>query len=190
MYAWGNQGWSALSEFLDEVAVAARSERGPILECGSGLTTLILAAIAERSGAEVWSLEDDPEWFLRIQSVLQEFGLTVSLRRVPLRSYGEFDWYDVEGLELPVFSLVVCDGPAGETRGGRYGLLPVLQERLAGGCMVLVDDAARPSERTMLERWKSEGFVRYEVRGAEKPYGVAIIRAGAGATNSGGEPAG
>jgi predicted O-methyltransferase YrrM len=179
-----------LSEFLDAVAAAAKSERGPILECGSGLTTLILAVAAERSRAEVWSLENDPEWYLRVQSVLREFGLQVLLRRVPLRSYGEFDWYDVEGLELPVFSVVVCDGPPGETRGGRYGLLPVLQERLATGCTVLVDDAARPSEQAMLERWKSEGFVRYELRGTEKPYGLATILGSAGATNPREQPAG
>ena len=37
--------------------------------------------------------------------------------------------------------------PPGSTRGGRYGLLTVLGERLAPGCTILLDDAGRPDER-------------------------------------------
>jgi len=87
-----------------------------------------------------------------------------------LRDYGDFDWYDVDPLELPTFSLVICDGPQGSTRGGRLGLLPVLRERLAPGCSILLDDAARPSEREVLRRWKLQAPLRYDLRGEEKPF--------------------
>jgi hypothetical protein len=175
VYGWGNDGFSSQPEYLDAVAAAARAEDGPILECGSGLTTLVLASVRATGERDVWSLEEDPAWFRRVEAALRRFGLAANIRLAPLRSYGEFDWYDVDGLVLPVFSLVVCDGPTGRTRGGRRGLLPVLGGRLAPGCTVLVDDAARPGEREVLSGWEAEGRVRYELRGSDKPYAVAVV---------------
>jgi hypothetical protein len=45
----------------------------------------------------------------------------------------------------------VCDGPKGTTRGGRYGLAPVMKDRLAPGCIVLLDDTSREAERAIIE---------------------------------------
>ncbi len=59
---WGNEHWSANAEYLDAVAAAACRERGPILECGCGLTTLVLATIARRTGSSIYSLEHDSAW--------------------------------------------------------------------------------------------------------------------------------
>jgi hypothetical protein len=57
------------------------------------------------------------------------------------------------------FSLVVCDGPPGSTKGGRYGLLPVLGGRLPPGSTILLDDAGRPGELELIKRWEAEaGF--------------------------------
>lgn len=174
VYGWGST-WSAEPEFLSATAEAAMRQHGPILECGSGLTTLVLAAISRRTGSSVWSLEHDTTSFRASTSQLRRFGLTANVRLTPLHDYGEFEWYDVEPSELPMFSLVICDGPPASTRGGRYGLLPVLGERLSSGCTILLDDAARPSEREVLRRWHSEAPLRYEVHGAEDPYAVVIL---------------
>lgn len=74
----------------------------------------------------------------------------------PPRSYGEFDWYDITRIDLPIsIAAVVCDGPPSMTRGGRYGLLPVLRSRL-GGAVILLDDADRPGEADVLDRWQTE----------------------------------
>ncbi len=73
----------------------------------------------------------------------------------PLVSYGPFDWYSVGPHVLPrSFSLVVCDGPPGDTRGGRMGLMPVLHDHLAPGCRIPVDDTFRSGERHVIEQWR------------------------------------
>ena len=40
--------------------------------------------------------------------------------------------------------------------GGRYGLVPVMRERFAPGCVILLDDAQRTAERMIAERWARE----------------------------------
>jgi hypothetical protein len=170
VYGWGNESFSALPEYLDAVAAYGRSATGPVLECGSGLTTLVLAAV----GADVWTLEHDEQWFRTVRDQLQRLGMGVHLRLAPLRNYGQFDWYDVEPEQFPVFSLVVCDGPPGDTRGGRYGLLSVLEDRLVGGCVVLLDDADRPGERDIVTAW-GERVRSFDLRGTAKPYAVAVL---------------
>jgi hypothetical protein len=175
VYGWGNAGFSSEPEYLDAIAAGAAATGGAILECGSGLTTLVLATIGGGEGRAVWSLEADPEWCRTVCSALRRLGLRAELQLAPLRDYGDFDWYDVEALEAPAFSLVVCDGPTGRTRGGRFGLLPVLGDRLETGCMILLDDAGRAGEREVLRRWNASADLSFELRGKEKPYAVVRV---------------
>jgi Methyltransferase domain len=181
VYGWGNEDWSAREEYLAGVVAEAWAARGPVLECGSGLTTLLLGWVAGRAGGEVCSLEHDPVWAERTRAALRRHGLTrARVCHAPLRDYGEFCWYEPPAGVLPrEFSLVVCDGPPGDTRGGRYGLLPVLGARLARGCVVLLDDAARPGEAAVLRRWAAEWGASFESAGRAKPYARVFVAGGA-----------
>jgi predicted O-methyltransferase YrrM len=172
---WDNKRWSAGVEYLDAVAQASLEEEGPILECGSGLTTLVLATVARRTGSQVWTLEHDARSFELVQARLRQFGLHARVQLTPLRDYGSFDWYDVETTLQPCFSLVVCDGPPKRTRGGRFGLVPVLGERLNPGCVILLDDASRAEEREVLARWAADLPLKYELRGASRPYAAVEL---------------
>jgi hypothetical protein len=171
--AWGNDAFTAPLRFLEVVADRARNTGGPILECGSGCSTLVLGLIAAVSGAEVWSLEHDPVWHQETRKRLDRCGLPdVRLIHAPLRSYGAYDWYAPPGeLVLPDrFTVVVCDGPPSMgTRGGRYGLLPVLGDRLGPGTEILLDDASRDEEAAVIQRWS-----------AERPFRLDVDRAGRG----------
>src|SRR5881396_3334352 len=131
--AWGNDRCAADLDFLAEVAHLAAVTPGPVLECGSGLTTLLLGALAGRRGVEVWSLEHDLEWRRRVSAALREHVAgQVYLWLSPLGDYGAFDWYAAPLPLMPEqFRLVVCDGPPDGTRGGRFGLLSVIGNRLA-----------------------------------------------------------
>jgi Methyltransferase domain len=153
--AWDNDGFTADVDFLMEVARWAAVTPGPVLECGSGLTTLLLGAIAGRRGVEVWSLEHDQEWRRRVAAALRDHVAgQVYLWLSPLGDYGEFVWYMAPlPLMPPEFRLVVCDGPPDGTRGGRFGLLSVIGDRLPPGAVILLDDAARDSEQDTLGRW-------------------------------------
>ena len=156
--AWGEDGYRAVGGYLEEVTRFALETRGPVLEVGSGLTTLILGALVARRGIPVWTLEHHPEYFGYTGETLKSLGLTnVHLTFAPLRDYGEFCWYDPPLDELPRdFRLVVADGPPGDVKGGRFGLLPVLRSHFAPGVVVLLDDAERAREKAVLEKWESE----------------------------------
>jgi hypothetical protein len=156
--AWGEDGYRAVGGYLEEVARFATEARGPVLEIGSGLTTLILGALVGRRGIPVWTLEHHPEFFGQTEETLKTLGLTnVHLALSPLRDYGEFCWYDPPLDALPRdFSLIVADGPPGDVKGGRFGLLPILRSHFAPGVVVLLDDAERPREKAVLEKWESE----------------------------------
>jgi predicted O-methyltransferase YrrM len=162
--AWGNDGFSADVAFLEALVAQAATTPGPVLECGSGLTTVLLGALAGTRGVEVWTLEHEPGWFARTETVLWRHHVPgVRFCLAPLRDYGAFTWYDPPLEELPeAFSLVVCDGPPAVTPGGRYGLMPLLGGSLAPGAVVLLDDAARPSEAAVVEQWSRERALRVQ----------------------------
>lgn len=162
--AWGDDGFRAVGGYLEEVTRWAAEARGPVLEIGSGLTTLILGSVVGRSGLPVWTLEHHPEFFRNTEAKLKRYNLTnVHLTLAPLRDYGDFCWYDPPISELPRdFSLIIADGPPGDVKGGRFGLLPVLRSHFASSAVVLLDDAERPQEKAVLQKWASEYGLSHE----------------------------
>jgi predicted O-methyltransferase YrrM len=171
-YGWGNEDYAAEPEFLAAVVEAARRARGPILECGCGLSTLVLGVEADKRGLEVYSLEHDSTWAKRTKRALERHGIgSVRIIVARLRSYGAFVWYEPPRNELPsAFSLVVCDGPPHTTQGGRYGLLPVLHAHLEPGAEILLDDVGRDEDRRILDRWESDFGVDSRIEQVDKPF--------------------
>ena len=178
MIGWGNEGFAAQTDYLEEVARQAAKTKGPILECGSGLTTIMLGLLAGRRGIQTWSLEHVPEWRTRVAGALKRFEIpNVQICSTPLRHYGEFAWYDPPLVTLPKeFQLVICDGPPGSTEGGRYGRLSVLGDRLPAGSVILLDDATRPGEAEVLRRWTSEAKFQVSAPGETNGSFAVIAR--------------
>jgi hypothetical protein len=154
-WAWANPN-SAAVEYLVAVADAAATAPGTVLECGSGLSTVVVGAIAQRTGNRVVSLENSTWWARHVHWCLKVAQAeTVDYRVRPLRSYRDFDWYDL-GTPVEHITLVICDGPVASSRGGRFGLLPVCAEYLTPNARILLDDFERPSERLVVRRWADE----------------------------------
>ena len=172
IFGWGNEGWSALDEYLAGCMAHALKANGPILECGSGLSTILVGTIAKRRGLSHWALEHTPEWAARVRRYIRRYNIdSVTLCVHPLKDYGAFGWYAPPWDSMPErFSLVICDGPPGATKGGRYGLAPVMRERLERGCVVLLDDTSREREHAIALRWGTELESFVEMLGSEKPY--------------------
>jgi hypothetical protein len=154
-FSWGNAGFSPSLDLIEHTARCAISTKGPVLECGSGLTTVVLGALLAKRGVPVWSLEHHRKWRIHMRRMVAKHRLgNVTICRTPLRDYGAFSWYDRPRESLPTdFRLVICDGPPRLTQGGRYGLMPVLGESLADDCVIILDDTYRRSERKVIEAW-------------------------------------
>lgn len=157
--------WSAGADFLSLLVDHVLAHRpSAIVECGSGLSTLMLARCCALNGdGRVWSLENDPDCAAHTRDALARYGLEQVVRVVdaPLRRYSlntqEFDWYDLGGLPTRAIELLIVDGPPGRLGPlARYPALPLLRERLAPRCTIFLDDAARPDEQAIVARWCAE----------------------------------
>lgn len=151
--------------YLHHIAQKASQTEGDVLECGSGLSSLLLAATAGRRGMAVHTFEHDPETCRKLQQLLERYRLrNLILHHTPIRSYGGFDWYQLP--EAPIsrnFHLVICDGPARHlTDSGRYGLFPVMRNRLHPNCRVMMDDSNRSIDQHVIRRWRTEHSIRVE----------------------------
>ncbi len=179
--AWGNESFSADLTYITELASRVEKCSSPILECGSGVTTIVAGVLAERRNLAVWTLEQDSQWVQFVTHRLTGNKIqNVRLIHAALREYDGYVWYDIDKVELPPhFELVLCDGPAVfESWGpahiqGRYGLLPLLASKGISVGEVLLDDATTPSAASVLERWQQEfGTNHHLVHTSEGDYAV------------------
>lgn len=157
--------WSAAPDFLQLIVDHCLEHKpGLIVECSSGLTTLMLARCCQMNGkGKVISLEDGAEYAANVRGYIEQYGLGEycavihsPLGRVSLNGVS-YLWYS--GFELPEegIDMLVIDGPSGFIqKNSRYPALPMLYEKLSESCRIFLDDAARPDEREIVGRWQAE----------------------------------
>jgi Methyltransferase domain len=165
---WGNESWSADTALLESIIEWFPRTTGLTVECGSGLSTLLLASLATTHDRQVWSLEQDTSWAEKVKDALSpQMRTHVEVLVAPICQYPDFDWYCADAVSsLSAIEFIVCDGPPGSTRGGRYGLAPILKARIVPGCILVLDDSHRPEERSIIEKWRHEiGAVVVDERG-------------------------
>jgi hypothetical protein len=181
-------GWAASTDLLGELlrAIAARRPQC-VVELGSGVSTLVIAAALRSNGAgRLISIDADEGYAAQTRDQLQRQGLGdwVELRIAALTEMKcegiARPWYDTRVLaDLTDVGLLLIDGPPTALRADiRYPSLPFFWSRLAAGAMVLLDDAARPAERAMAAAWQRQfPDASYEYLHLEKG-ALRITRAG------------
>jgi len=159
------RGWAASPDFLALLARHALLSRPRVIvECGSGVSTVVLARACERNQCgHVWSLEHLPEMASFTREWLAEHGVgayatVVDAPLLPHTIDGlDGRWYSAAGLPNQPIDMLVVDGPPAATgRLARYPAGPCLFPRLALRGAVFVDDAHRGDERAMIARWEVE----------------------------------
>lgn len=163
------RGWAGSPDFLLELARHARVARPlVVVECSSGVSTVVLARCLQLNGAgRLYSLEHDSAYARQTRAQLQRHGLqdwaqVLDAPLVPHRLDGEnWPWYDVAPLPASAetggkIDLLVIDGPPQATRPlARYPAGPLLFPRLAPAGTVFLDDAHRPGEQAAIARWRA-----------------------------------
>ena len=166
--------WSLGRPALELVLAEVDAGRRVIVECGSGLSTVLIARRLHELGAgHVHSLEHDEGFAAACRRQLERESLTglAQVIEAPLRTHpaSGIGWYDREALaRLPRagVELLLVDGPPAGTRvieRSRYPALGELRPRLAPGAVVICDDALRPGERWVLDRWRDEEGLSFEL---------------------------
>lgn len=139
--AWGNKPWAATAALVEAAwrMADALPDDAVILDCGSGLTTLVLAA----TGRKVVCIEENGEWAEKVDRLLTENGLDVDIKVAPVNC----EWYDCkEHIKDFRADMAVIDGPRrtfdGQMRKGLSRLWPLKNGIVKAGSPVLVDDAS------------------------------------------------
>lgn len=156
------RNWSAQPDFQKLIVEhCLESKPRQIVECSSGLTTLLLARCCQlNGGGRVVSLENGAEYAQRTRDELLRYGLAeyATVLHAPLEESevdgDSFQWYSIDELTDEPIDMLVIDGPPGFIQHqSRYPALPKLVERLADGCEIFLDDAGRVDERALVKRW-------------------------------------
>ncbi len=140
-----DNAYGAMVDVLALAVLSARKADGPILEIGSGLSTILMAAAAPEQ--TVWCIEHDPIWAERLKQMAYEAGTTnINLCTQPIKD----GWYDLSDIELPGrFALALVDGPPRQ-----LGSRMPFYERLASRCdAIVVDDVDDPTYADEITTW-------------------------------------
>lgn len=156
--AFGNK-WSASSDVLHLAANLAKSSSLPILEMGTGLSTIVLAAASKQ---KVWAVEHDTQY----SQALEAMAASAGVGNIALATAGLKDgWYDLAGQinEFPEeFGLAFVDGPPRYLDADRMQFFEVF----GGRCrIILCDDANSPSYARKLKAWAEASGRKYQADG-------------------------
>lgn len=140
--ALGNH-WGALEDVLMLCALMGQKSEGPIIETGSGLTSIVLAASSKEP---VYCLEHDEYWASKTQELADQAGVSLNIKLCGIKD----GWY-VLPKDLPrEFSLGLNDGPP-RLIGSRIGFF----DHFGNTQTIIVDDADDPGYGGWLKDWSS-----------------------------------
>lgn len=181
----------AIDAILAERLVNIVMEETPdlVVECGSGSSTVLIAACLREIGrGKLVSVDHDARFRDRTHHLLEVRGLLdwaeVALAPLQVTEVENLSipWYATnrfEALEMPI-DLLVVDGPPGKTaRLARYPAVPLLKDGLSESAIVILDDGRRVDEREIAKLWSLElgGSLAY----IDCTHGAWILRRSSGA---------
>ena len=177
------RGWAGSPDFLLTVADNVLTHHPiTVVECSSGISTLVLAGCLKMNGAgHVYSLEHEEKYVQKTQDMLKKYDLEewATVLHSPLnRSEHDAMWYDDSVLPggLKPIEMLVVDGPPGETAPlARLPALPRLLPRMATDVVVVLDDAARPAESEIVKRWAAMA-PSFELTYLDHEKGCAVLK--------------
>jgi predicted O-methyltransferase YrrM len=178
------RGWGVSPDFASVVISLIHDVKPQnIVECGSGVSTLLMGYTLKQEGGSIISLEQEKHYADITRANVNRHGLGdfVSVRHAPLKrvmiGQKPWLWYDLDALDdVKSIDMVIVDGPPGNIqRLARFPALPVLAERLSDKAVIVLDDTFRHAEKEIVARWLQEfpGFTA-ETVGTEK--GTVILR--------------
>lgn len=160
-------GWAIEADFGR--LLGREVEAGPelVVELGSGISTLLLAAALDRRGSgQLISFDHHPQFAAQTAELLDSHAHNqrATVVEAPLceQRFGDVStwWYDPEVLaaSLPQrpIDLLVVDGPPSTGTWSRWPAIEFFLPRLAPDAVVLLDDGRRREETRTAQRWAKD----------------------------------
>lgn len=155
------RGWAGSPDFLLTLTdIVLQRKPVTVVECSSGASTLVIARCLQLAGSgHLYSLEHDKGYAEKTVEMLKHNGVSdwATVLYAPLvTSEDGTHWYDDTVLpeSLGIIEMLVVDGPPHDTAPlARLPALPRLLPRLASDSVVILDDAVREAEQTIIQRW-------------------------------------
>ncbi len=150
--------WKADAGFLRLIAETIFGQKPKtVVEFGAGATTLVAArALKLADAGSLTSFDQHADYVESVRRWLNEYGLAADMRLAPLtRRIADWPgrWYD-HGAVPDAIDLLIVDGPHWAVHPYGRGAADSLFDRISPGGTVLLDDASRPGERIVANRWK------------------------------------
>ena len=167
-------GWKADTYFLGHIVSAIEGlVPATVVELGCGASSLVIARTLERNGGgRLVSYDQDADFVPATSGWLASHGLDADIHHAPLRpdiSPWSSIWYELSHVP-PQIDLLVIDGPPWTVNPLVRGRAEQLFSRIPVGGRILLDDASRPGERVVAQRWRRDWpdfAFRYDRRGAK-----------------------
>lgn len=150
--------WAASSDVLQLASALAKASELPILEMGSGLSTIVMAASTQQ---RVFTVEHEPRFAEDVQAMVRSADVSnVALVTAELKD----GWYDLadDMASLPEqFGLAFVDGPPRKD-GDRMKFFETFGRRCK---VILCDDANNPIYARELKAWAAANGRQYRSDG-------------------------
>lgn len=181
LHGW-SLGYDLAAKICDQLLTRKYSR---MLELGSGSSSVLWASIANREYLQEFiSLEGSPTYYADTMKLLAQSGVAsdrVKLLLAPYKDYvlggSTYQFYDLTDVlgSCDLVDFLLIDGPPGNLNAmSRYPALPLLWDKLAPGCRIVLDDGARPDEGRAVRRWL-EDFPMLTARYVSNSKGAWIL---------------
>ena len=156
--AYGNERYISTEEILLSLILFSRQIKGDILECGCGLSTIVMAAANPEN--TIYALEQEVTYALWVQSLIDCYSLkNVKILQTPVVD----GWYKIPK-GLPDFDMVYCDGPRGE----RSKMYDAVSDKVKKNAIMVFDDYGFRTLEEDLKKWGSN----YNIMGGYRKFAV------------------
>lgn len=157
------RGWAGSPDFLNKIVeIILKQKPCFVLEASSGVSSVIIGlALKMNNIGNALSLEHDTSYYEDTHKNL-EFNDISDMSTVmycPINEYlidGEtWKWYETKELTFTdKIDLLIIDGPPRTIQNlARYPAIPLLFEYFSDNIIILLDDAKRPDEIIIIEKW-------------------------------------
>jgi hypothetical protein len=171
-YMPATRGWAGSPDFLNKIVeIILKQKPLFVFEVSSGVSSVLIGlALKMNNSGKALSVEHDTLYADKTRKNIDvnDIADISVIMDCPLTDYlidGEtWKWYEIKELAFTdKIDLLIIDGPPRSTQNlARYPAIPLLHKYFSDKAIILLDDANRPDEIIIMEKWieflEIEGF--------------------------------